>query len=279
MRTWLILTLTACWAMPALAQNQPAQRDMMRIPVVYRVAGMDQVRVERDIVFRTAGETQLKADVYMPQKPGSYPVVLLASGGSVNNWRTADFYTSFARVLAAEGFVAVNYDKRFSRESESAITASEDSLAVADHVTQNASKYNADPARMCSWHFSAGGRVVGAMLGEKSPAKCVIATYSILSFGDEESNPKLAPYSALAQARQRGDKLPPTLVVRAGRDSKVLNDSIAAFVAAALEKNAPVSLINYPTGEHGFDLTNDSEESRQVIRLSIAWLKEQTAAR
>jgi hypothetical protein len=110
----------------------------------------------------------LKADIYLPAARGTYPVVLLVSGGSVNDWRTATFYTSFARVLAS--------------------------------------------------------------LGE----------------GDQDA--RLAPHSALVQARERGDRFPPTLVVRSGRDAKTLNDSIDAFVAAALAKNAPVSLINYPRG-------------------------------
>ena len=86
-------------------------RDLMKIPVFYSVPGTDAVRVERDIVFRTVGETTLKADVYLPAARGTHPVVLLVSGGSVNDWRTAAFYTSFARVLAAEGIAAVNYDK------------------------------------------------------------------------------------------------------------------------------------------------------------------------
>jgi len=90
----------------------------------------DAVRVERDIVFSTAGETRLKADVYLPAARGTYPVVLLVSGGSVDDWRTAAFYTSFARVLAAEGLAAVSYDKRPARDSVPA--ANHDSLAIVD---------------------------------------------------------------------------------------------------------------------------------------------------
>jgi len=62
-------------------------------------------------------------------------------------------------------------------------------------------------------------------------------------------------------------------VVRAGRDAKALNDSIDAFVAAALARNALVSLINYPAGDHGFEVLNDTDETRRVIAQSLAWLK------
>jgi acetyl esterase/lipase len=274
-----IILLIAAFAAAAGASAQP-QVDPTKIAVFYTVPGMDAVRVERDLVFRTIGDTQLKADIYSPAKPGTYPVVLLVSGGAVHDWRTAAFYTSFARVLAAEGVAAVSFDKRFSRESASAQTASDDTLALVEFLRSNASRYGLDVSRLCSWHFSAGGRVAGAMLGEQSPASCVIVTYAILSFGDEEDkDPKLAPYSALAQVRERGDRIPPTLVVRAGRDNKMLNDRIDAFVAAALAKNSPVTLINYPTGAHGFEIVDDTDETRRVIARSIEWLKARVGAR
>lgn len=256
-----------------VAAGTQAPPDLMKIPVFYPVPAAEAVRVEREIVFRTAGDTPLKADIYLPAARGTYPVVLLVSGGSVNDWRTAAFYTSFARVLAAEGIAAVNYDKRLARDRTSVPAASDDSLALVDHLKSNAAKYGLDVSRLCSWHFSAGGTIAGTMLGEKSPASCVVLTYAILSFGDGDQDARLAPHSALVQARERGDRLPPTLVVRAGRDAKTLNDSIDAFIAAALSKNAPVSLINYPAGDHGFEILNDTDETRRVIAQSIAWVK------
>jgi acetyl esterase/lipase len=255
------------------AAGGQAPPDLMKIPVFYSVPGTERVRVERDIVFRSAGDTRLKADIYLPAARGAFPVVLLVSGGSVDDWRTAAFYTSFARVLAAEGIAAVNYDKRLARDRNSLAMASEDSLALVDHLHSNAAKYGLDTSRLCTWHFSAGGTVAGTMLGEKSPASCVVLTYAILSLGESDADPQLSPYSALVRARERGDRFPPTLVVRAGRDAKTLNDAIDAFVAAALAKNAPVSLINYPAGDHGFEILNDTDETRRVIAESIGWVK------
>jgi acetyl esterase/lipase len=252
-----------------------APPDLMKIPVFYSVPGMDAVRVERDIVFRSAGDTALKADIYLPAARGTYPVVVLASGGSVNDWRTAAFYTSFGRVLAAEGIAAVNYDKRLARDRKAVPVASEDTLALVEYLKSNAAKYGLDTSRLCSWHFSAGGTVAGTMLGEKSPATCVVLTYAIASFGEGDADAALAPYSALVQARERGDRFPPTLVVRAGRDAKTLNDSLDALVAAVVAKNGPVSMINYPAGDHGFEILNDTDETRRVIAQSIAWVKSQ----
>lgn len=250
-----------------------APRDMMKIPIFYSVPGTEAVRAEREIVFRTAGDTVLRADIYLPAARGTYPAVLLVSGGSVNDWRASAFYTSFARVLAAEGLAAVNYDKRLARDRNTVPTASEDTLALVDHLKSHASNYGLDTSRLCTWHFSAGGTVAGTMLGEKTPASCVVLTYAVLSLGEGDNEARLAAYSALVQARERGDRLPPTLVVRAGRDAKPLNDSIDAFVAAALAKNAPVTLINYPAGDHGFEILNDTDETRRIIAESITWVK------
>src|SRR5512138_1643700 len=137
MQSVAFLTALSTVAIAAAAQGP---RDMMKIPVFYSVPGMDAVRVERDIVFRTVGDTTLKADIYLPAARGTYPVVLLVSGGSVNDWRTAAFYTSFARVLAAEGLAAVNYDKRLARDRNAVPTASEDSLALADYLKTHAAE-------------------------------------------------------------------------------------------------------------------------------------------
>jgi acetyl esterase/lipase len=269
--------IAALAALLIMADTPAAQgpADLMKRPVFYSVPGMDAVRVENDIVFRTVDATTLKADIYLPAARGAAPVVVLVSGGSVNDWRTAAFYTSFARVLAAEGIAAVNYDKRLARDRNAVPAATDDSLALIDYLRRNAAKHELDAGRLCTWHFSAGGTIAGTMLGEKSPASCVVLTYGLLSLGEGDNDPKLAPYSALAQARERADKFPPTLVVRAGRDSRALNDSIDAFVAAAVSKNAPVSMINYPAGEHGFEILNDTDETRRVIAQSIAWVKRQ----
>lgn len=275
-RCLVLLVALALGSSLAEAQGQP-QRDMRKLPIFFSVAGTERVRVEKDIVFSRPGGTDLKADIYMPEQRGRYPVVFLVSGGGVNDWRQAQFYVDMGRMLAAQGFVAVSYDKRFSRELDSVMRASEDTMAVLDFTRKQADKYDADASRFCTWHFSGGGRMAGRVLQEDSPVHCVALTYSILSFGDGDADPKIAPYSAVVQAKQRADKFPPVLVVRAGSDSQVLNDSIAAFMRESLSRNAPVTLINYPQGDHGFEVLNDTEETRSVLRQSFAWLREHTS--
>jgi hypothetical protein len=64
------------------------------------------------------------------------------------------------------------------------------------------------------------------------------------------------------------------LLVRAGRDQvPCLNATLDRFVAAALTRTLPVTHINNPTGPHAFDIDEDGEASRQVIRQILSFLQ------
>jgi len=49
--------------------------------------------------------------------------------------------------------------------------------------------------------------------------------------------------------------------------------SIAGFCEKALNQNLPVTLINYSDGVHGFDIYNDNETSKQIIKTTIEFWK------
>jgi hypothetical protein len=64
-----------------------------------------------------------------------------------------------------------------------------------------------------------------------------------------------------------------TLVVRAGQDHfPGLNDTLDRVTAGALARNLPLTLINHPPGGHGFDVHEDTDASRRIIRLVLAFL-------
>jgi dienelactone hydrolase len=63
------------------------------------------------------------------------------------------------------------------------------------------------------------------------------------------------------------------LVVRAGRDHPLNNQAIDAFVAEALRQNAPIEVINYPEGRHAFDVLDATDQTRQIIRRTLEFLK------
>ena len=65
----------------------------------------------------------------------------------------------------------------------------------------------------------------------------------------------------------------PMLVARAGRDQFRVNESLDSFVAGALHKDLPVRLVNHPGAPHAFDLFDDSEATREIIREILRFMQ------
>jgi tetratricopeptide (TPR) repeat protein len=65
----------------------------------------------------------------------------------------------------------------------------------------------------------------------------------------------------------------PVLVARAGLDALALNQSIERWVAQAVTLEVPVSFVNYPEGRHGFELLDDTPESRQIVEQTLDFLQ------
>ncbi len=88
----------------------------------------------------------------------------------------------------------------------------------------------------------------------------------------------MAYYAVLAGLEDDARHLPPMLVARAGLDSPSLNATIARFVDAALAGGAVLDLLNHPGGRHGFDILDDDERTKQIIRRTIAFLRDHLAS-
>jgi acetyl esterase/lipase len=113
--------------------------------------------------------------------------------------------------------------------------------------------------------------------------RCLVAFYALLDVqqyappGDAAALRYLKAFSAVASLPQDASTLMPMLVVRAGRDDiPTLNDALDRFVARALAANAPITVVNHPTGGHGFDSFDnkgDEERSKQIVRSSIGFMR------
>jgi hypothetical protein len=63
-------------------------------------------------------------------------------------------------------------------------------------------------------------------------------------------------------------------VARAGLDGiPGINDSIDRFARVALTQNSPITIVNHPRGEHGFDTQTDDERSREIIRSALTFMR------
>ena len=64
----------------------------------------------------------------------------------------------------------------------------------------------------------------------------------------------------------------PVLYVRAGLDRPPVNESIASLAAVAIAQNAPLTLLNYAGGHHGFEQADDTDATRRVIDETLAFV-------
>ena len=63
-------------------------------------------------------------------------------------------------------------------------------------------------------------------------------------------------------------------MARAGQDQfPRLNETLDAFVAEALRRNAPLTFANHPEGAHAFDIVDDGARTREIIGMTVAFLK------
>lgn len=126
-----------------------------------------EFQTTRDVVYVERGDSQLKADVYLPNEPGPLPAVLLVHGGA---WRQGNksHMTLYANKLAAAGFTCVSIAYRLAPEHPFPAQI-EDCKTAVRWMRANAAKFKIDPARIGALGYSAGGHLV-ALLATTDPS-------------------------------------------------------------------------------------------------------------
>ena len=239
-----------------MARFDPAQ------PLVHPLPDPEQVEVRPDLIYGHTNGRELAMDVYLPagRVPGTpLPAVLLVHGEAdpellrgVRGWGQ---YTGWGRLLAGQGIAGVAFEHRAILDAgfEAVVAEVSDALAA---VHERAGDLGIDPERIGVAAFSAGVVLTAALLaGATGRVQCAALCYGPLN--DLEPDPAL----------------PPLLAVRAGQDDPGLNRTIDEFVSAAGQRGLPVELVHQPDGHHAFDVADDSDASREVIRRVLVFLR------
>lgn len=262
---------------PPPALNKSALEQARR-PIVLSVPGMDRVVVHSNLVYTTVDDPLVRMDIYTPadlQADERRPVVLLVHGGVPASLPVKEMgaYRSWGRLLAAQGLVAVTFTHRLRWPLRQLDEAAADVRAAIDFARSNAAKFNVNPDRMCVAAYSAGGPLLTvALQDERRYVRCLLAIYPLVDVQGYG-----VPDEAKFALKTYLDKpaLPPLFLARAGRDAiPTLNARLDAFLGSAVAANAPIAFMNHPDGEHGFDVANDDERSREIIRAAIEFMKE-----
>jgi acetyl esterase/lipase len=287
-----VLLLFAMMVSVGLAQQSTALEDPPWLKefafkrIVYSVPGITRVKVVKDRVYKRVGGAELKMDVYSPPGRGARrPAVIFIHGGRIPpNLRTTPkdwgAYVSLGQLVAASGFVGVTFNHRFYTW-ESLADSQSDVMDLIAHVRSNADSLGIDKDRIVLWAVSAGGVFLSQPLRDAQPyIRCVVGYYPELDLENERksapssvTNETLREFSAIHHLRNREKGVPPLFIARAGLDDATLNDGVDRFVQLALSKNLTIEVVNHATGQHGFDIENDNDRSREIIRRTIEFIK------
>ena len=286
-----LVALAAVLAVAAAASGADSAR--YRNPtagavLTLQLPGMHRAQVRRDVVYRRVGGVRLRLDVYHPRtsQRRRLPAVLLGGPPAFRAGKDSGQKVGWAQAIAASGLAAVAFDTRPDRLLSTPAQPASDVAAAIAYVRSHARALRVDGDRLCTLGFSIGTAPwhLWATMRDPQPfMRCNVVFYGPLDFrelapqfgmsaGDAEE------YAPLTHLRRQGARVPPMLVVRAGREGNVsINESIARFVEEAERVGADVRVATHETGGHGFDVGAPGARSRALIREALGYLRDRLA--
>lgn len=264
--------------------QETQQADITKRRVVYQIPGVDAVTIRRDVEYRATETGALTMDLYYPPdwKSGAQiPAVVFVSGYSDLGFqkmlgcklKEMESYISWGQLTAASGLVAIIY---------TTTEPAADMEVLLQYVRQNAASLGIDENRIGVW--SCSGNVPNAlsvlMQEARGYLKCAVLCYGVMldieGYTSTAESAKRFGFVNPCAGKSAGD-LPrdlPLFIVRAGQDEMPhLNETLDRFLAKALSCNLPVTFTNHATAPHAFDVLDDSETSREIIRQILAFMR------
>ena len=184
------------------------------------------------------------------------------------------WYTSWCRLIAASGMAAIVYET---------LDPVDDLAAIEKFIRENDKDLLIDKDRIGAFAVSGNTpTAISRLLDESNDFfKCGVFYYGFtLTFDSQYLNPFDSLYKDWGFSAPR---IPdstywnldaPLMLVRAGKDKLTyLNQTIEEFIITAMQKNLPVTLINYSNGRHGFDAFNDNDTTRTIIESTLDFWK------
>ena len=266
--------------------SQPSPAEIARKTVLFRLPGMDDATVRRDVEYARSDGSALVLDLYLPAKEALPGVVVLVAGYPEAGFRTIlgcaskemGSSVSWARLIAASGLAAVTYTNRRPEA---------DLHTLVDFLRGNAGALGVDASRMALWATSGNGPLAVSLLMKETrePLKCAALGYAYTL--DPEGSDHVAqaartwgfanPCAGRSIADVAADV--PLFLARAGHDQTPhLNEALDRFAAGGLARNLPITLVNHPDAPHAFDLFDECETTREVIARVLSFLRFQLGA-
>jgi hypothetical protein len=261
--------------------------DLKNARVVYHITGVEEAIVRRGVEYCRSAEGPLTLDLYYPgdTRPGAQrlPAVVIVLGYADSGvtmapgwcqFREMGMIVSWCRLFAASGMVGIAYETS---------DPAHDAVFVLAYLREHSAELGIDERRIGVWAGSGNAPVALSVLMD-GKARCgVLFCGMTLDLGGATGVADASRQYRFANptAGRRVEDLPKDaslFLARGGQDEiRGLNDALDCFVAEAVRCNLPITFMNQPSGPHGFDYVDDSEDSKQVIRAALAFLQAKLA--
>ncbi|QDX25587.1 alpha/beta hydrolase [Sphingomonas suaedae] len=203
--------------------------------------------------YKTVGQTSLAAHIFSPANRRSpAPAILLFHGGG---WQVGEPQWTYgaAKLLRADGLVAISIEYRLSRGTVTPGDAVADACDAFAWVRRNAAELGVDPTRIGGYGVSAGGHLVAAAglgaCGDVRGPDVMLLWSPALDlerdgwFGKLMQGRDVAAISPLRLAVAGG---PPTVIIQGERDTLTPLSGANAFCARLTAKGGTCQLKTYP---------------------------------
>ena len=280
--------------------------------VVYSIPGMEHTQVRKDITYKTIDAMDLHMDVYYParyQRHTPLPAVIFIHGdGPTSRLQDAKEdgqYTSWGKLVAASGLIAIIANHRSTEGLTNVVGAANDVDDLISYVREQSHTLNINPDELGIWTCSAGAYIaLRSALYEAAPFVRAIACYygftelkayyaglynTPESAEEEEEITELLPderisgptfsdddfdeFSATEMLLHRTSEPAPIFIARAGLDYPELNEALDRFIAEAIKQNTMLTVMNHPSGQHGFDVEDRDVRSEEIIAATLDFLQ------
>ena len=231
--------------------------------VVYNVPGMDQVTIA-NIEYKDG----LTMDVYYPPDfdfTQNLPVAIFVNGFR-DDWLVFEFgsklkdmgqYISWGQLVAASGMIAIAYES-----NDPAV----DIHDLINYTQANGPWLRVDKDRICLWACSSSSATALYALTDTSAEYRDALSCAVIYYG-------ATSWSGIRYEEEGLSADVPLFIVKAGKDDASLNRQLDQFVEKAREANIPLEFVDYEDGVHAFDSKQDTDESREIIKKTLEFMK------
>ena len=257
-----------------------------------------RAELKTDIVFATAGGTNLTLDAFVPEGEGPFPTCILVHGGAWMNGTKTSYIAPLFEPLSKAGFAWFSINYRLAPQYRFPACI-EDVESAIRWVKAHAAEYKADPQRIALIGESAGGQLV-SLAGVRAKADTrVAAVVPFYAPHDMESRVRECPtapawvkplfgvtelndaaWQALRDAspiNQIRPGLPPYLLLHGTKDDKVPFEQSLRFQAKMKAASNTCDLIAIEGGAHGMGGWEKLDPGYKD--KLIAWLRTKLAAK